>query len=266
MTDDEKVVPLRLQAHSVNGQDFALAGQESGRCHGRGGQDIGQDCHRKLASMSEYPLERISSFGVAGSQSGYPNQLRTQAPPSASDDAAKTMNGVREGPPETSSRDDGHPPDQPGDHQRSDRTSGSPPGRPTDVPRPSEHRPGRGGVLTRTRAALLHVSYGHADFDLVQDAAEGSGLTASGFLAAAGLALAGARLPPPTSADRTLLREVVELRSVLAECTAALKHETAVSGPIATLTARLSAVRNCVRATDHVDELTVHLIQRCVDG
>ena len=85
-------------------------------------------------------------------------------------------------------------------------------------------------------------------------------------LMAAGLAFAGARLPPPTSADRTLLREVVQLRNVLAEYNAALKRETAVSGRDATSCARLSAVRNCDRATDHVDELTVHLIQRCIDG
>ena len=73
-----------------------------------------------------------------------------------------------------------------------------------------EHRP---GLLPE----VLRVSYNDRELRVVRDAAQPTGLTASGFLAVAGLAFAGTRVSPPTSTERALLSEALRLGAVLTE-------------------------------------------------
>ncbi len=65
------------------------------------------------------------------------------------------------------------------------------------------------------RKNALKVLYDDEEVAAVREAAEGAGLTPTGFVAAAGLTLAGAGLPPVLSADRQLLAELLQTRTAL---------------------------------------------------
>jgi len=123
-----------------------------------------------------------------------------------------------------------------------------------------------GASLSRTRPVPLQVAYNDSELTQVREAAEQAGLTPGGFIAAAGLAFAGARVPPPTSTDRALLREALELRGTLAVYAATLlqvlsdsRSDQSNNPPPLPL---LVALNSCARAVDHVDAFTVELPQR----
>ncbi len=79
----------------------------------------------------------------------------------------------------------------------------------------------RGGfVRDRThrfpgRRNALKVLYDDVEIASVRAAAELAGLTPTGFVAAAGLTLAGSGIPPASSADRALLAELLQGRTAL---------------------------------------------------
>jgi hypothetical protein len=120
------------------------------------------------------------------------------------------------------------------------------------------------GSLPRRRPAPLRVVYSDSELTQVREAAELAGLTPGGFIAAAGLAFAGARVSPPTSGDRALLREALEVRVALAACTTTLHQVVANltdhgSNPPLPL---LLALNSCAHAVQHVDDVSVQLLQR----
>jgi hypothetical protein len=113
------------------------------------------------------------------------------------------------------------------------------------------------------RKNALKVLYDDVEVAAVRDAAEAAGLTPTGFVAAAGLTLAGAGLPPVLSADRQLLAELLQTRTALGRYANNLNQAVAVlhSGGAAPVWL-LQAVAGCVRATEGVDAVTVELTRR----
>ena len=126
---------------------------------------------------------------------------------------------------------------------------------------PNRHRSPRPEPF-RTQPTHLQLVYSDSEIKAVSHAAESAGLTVSGFLAAAGLAFAGACVSPPVSRDRALLREALELRAALIDYAAALQQATftVANGNHAAPIALLAALSGCVRAAEHLDELTVQLL------
>jgi hypothetical protein len=113
------------------------------------------------------------------------------------------------------------------------------------------------------RKNALKVLYDDAEIAAVRVAAEAAGVTPTGFVAAAGLTLAGAGLPPVLSADRQLLAELLQTRTALGRYANNLNQAVAAlhsGGP--TPVWLLQAVAGCVRATDRVDALTVKITRR----
>jgi hypothetical protein len=113
------------------------------------------------------------------------------------------------------------------------------------------------------RKNALKVLYDDVEVAAVRAAAQTAGLTATGFVAAAGLTLAGASMPPPSSGERQLLAELLQLRTALGRYAVNLIQAVSVlhqgeGAPVWLL----SAVAGCVRATERVDALTVQLSRR----
>ncbi len=122
--------------------------------------------------------------------------------------------------------------------------------------RDREHRfPGRKNALK--------VLYDDVEVAAVRSAAEVAGLTPTGFVAAAGLTLAGAALPPALSADRQLLAELLQTRTALSRYGTNLNQAVAAlhNGAGAPVWL-LQAVAGCARAADGVDALTATLARR----
>ena len=113
------------------------------------------------------------------------------------------------------------------------------------------------------RKNALKVLYDDEEVAAVRVAAESAGLTPTGFVAAAGLTLAGAGLPPVLSADRQLLAELLQTRTALGRYANNLNQAVAAlhSGRGAPVWL-LQAVAGCVRATDGIHDLTVELTRR----
>jgi hypothetical protein len=113
------------------------------------------------------------------------------------------------------------------------------------------------------RKNALKVLYDDVEVAAVRSAAEVAGLTPTGFVAAAGLTLAGAALPPALSADRQLLAELLQARTALSRYGTNLNQAVAAlhSGAGAPVWL-LQAVAGCARATDGVDTLTAALARR----
>jgi hypothetical protein len=135
--------------------------------------------------------------------------------------------------------------------------------------RVNEPRPARDGFVRDRphrfpgRKHALKVLYDDAEVGAVRSAAEVAGLTPTGFVAAAGLTLAGAALPPALSTDRHLLAELLQTRTALGRYGVNLNQAVAAlnSGAGAPVWL-LQAVAGCARAADGVDALTVTLARR----
>ena len=113
------------------------------------------------------------------------------------------------------------------------------------------------------RKHALKVLYDDDEVTAVRSAAEVAGLTPTGFVAAAGLTLAGAALPPALSTDRQLLAELLQTRTALSRYGVNLNQAVAAlnSGAGAPVWL-LQAVAGCARAADGVDALTVAMTRR----
>lgn len=124
----------------------------------------------------------------------------------------------------------------------------------------------RGGfVRDRThrfpgRTNALKVLYDDVEVVSVRAAAQLAGLTATGFVAAAGLSVAGA---PSSSTDRAVLAELLQARTALRRYGVNLNQAVAAlnSGGGAPVWLR-QAVSGCVRASDRMDDVTLELSRR----
>lgn len=113
------------------------------------------------------------------------------------------------------------------------------------------------------RKNALKVLYDDTEVAAVRSAAEVAGLTPTGFVAAAGLTLAGAALPPALSADRQLLAELLQTRTALSRYGVNLDQAVAaVNSGAGAPVWLLQAVAGCARAADSVDALTAALARR----
>ena len=65
------------------------------------------------------------------------------------------------------------------------------------------------------RDKVVKVRYDDGELAVLRSAAERAGLTVTGFLAGAGLAVAGQGPPPSQAVDRELLAELLRLRTVI---------------------------------------------------
>jgi hypothetical protein len=127
----------------------------------------------------------------------------------------------------------------------------------------------RGGfVRDRThkfpgRRNALKVLYDDVELASVRAAAQAAGLTPTGFVASAGLTVAGLGAPLITSADRALLAELLQARTALRRYGANLNQAVAAlnSGTGAPQWL-LQAVSGCARASDRMDRATVVLTRR----
>ena len=113
------------------------------------------------------------------------------------------------------------------------------------------------------RRNALKVLYDDLEVASVRSAALLAGLTPSGFIAAAGLTLAGSGVAPATTADRALLAELLQSRTALGRYAVNLNQAVAAlhSGAGAPLWL-LQAVGGCVRAAERMDQATVVLSRR----
>lgn len=129
---------------------------------------------------------------------------------------------------------------------------------------------GERGALVRDRTHrfpgrrnALKVLYDDVEVASVRTAAQLAGLTPTGFVAAAGLTLAGSGVPPAGSADRALLAELLQARTALRRYGVNLNQAVAAlnSGGGAPVWL-LQAVSGCARASQRIDEATVALTRR----
>lgn len=113
------------------------------------------------------------------------------------------------------------------------------------------------------RRNALKVLYDDLEVAAVRSAAGVAGLTPTGFVAAAGLTLAGAALPPALSTDRQVQAELLQTRTALGRYGVNLNQAVAAmhSGAGAPVWLR-QAVAGCARAVDGVDALTATLARR----
>lgn len=127
----------------------------------------------------------------------------------------------------------------------------------------------RGGfVRDRThrfpgRRNALKVLYDDVEVASVRSAALLAGLTATGYVAAAGLTLAGTGTAPSSSADRAMLAELLQARTALGRFGVNVNQAVAAlnSGAGAPVWL-LAAVSGCVRSSDRIDDVTVELARR----
>ena len=113
------------------------------------------------------------------------------------------------------------------------------------------------------RRHALKVLYDDVEVASVRAAAQLAGLTATGFVAAAGLTLSGAGVAPAASADRALLAELLQGRTALGRYAVNLNQAVAAlnSGGGAPVWL-LQAVSGCTRASERMDQATVVLSRR----
>jgi hypothetical protein len=128
---------------------------------------------------------------------------------------------------------------------------------------------GRGGFV-RDRAHrfpgrrhALKVLYDDVEVASVRSAALLAGLTPTGFVAAAGLSVAGSGVTPTTAADRAVLAELLQARTALRRYGGNLNQAVAALNSAAGAPVwLLQAVSGCARAADRMDEVTVQLTRR----
>lgn len=141
---------------------------------------------------------------------------------------------------------------------------------PLRVERPGQGSERSGGAFVRNRSHhfpgrknALKVLYDDDEVASVRSAACLAGLTPTGFVASAGLTLAGAGVPPASSLDRAVLAELLQVRNTLRRYAVNLNQAVAAmnSGAGAPVWS-LQAIAGCARAADRVDELTVVLTRR----
>jgi hypothetical protein len=113
------------------------------------------------------------------------------------------------------------------------------------------------------RRHALKVLYDDVEVASVQAAAQLAGLTPTGFVAAAGLTVAGSGVAPASSADRALLAELLQARTALRRYGVNLNQAVAAlnSGGGAPVWL-LQAVSGCVRASQRIDNATLALTRR----
>ena len=113
------------------------------------------------------------------------------------------------------------------------------------------------------RRHALKVLYDDAEVASVRAAAQLAGLTPTGFVAAAGLTVAGSGVAPVTAADRAVLAELLQARTALRRYGVNLNQAVAAlnSGAGAPVWL-LQAVAGCARAAERMDEVTVQLTRR----
>jgi hypothetical protein len=97
----------------------------------------------------------------------------------------------------------------------------------------------------------------------VRAAAELAGLTPTGYVAAAGLALSGAGVAPASSVDRALLAELLQGRTALRRYGVNLNQAVAALNSSAGAPVwLLQAVSGCARASARMDRASVELSRR----
>jgi hypothetical protein len=113
------------------------------------------------------------------------------------------------------------------------------------------------------RRNAIKVLYDDVEVISVRAAAQAAGLTPTGFVASAGLTVAGAGVAPVTSANRALLAELLQARTALRRYGVNLNQAVAAlnSGAGAPVWL-LQAVSGCARASDRLDQVTVVLTRR----
>jgi hypothetical protein len=113
------------------------------------------------------------------------------------------------------------------------------------------------------RRNALKVLYDDVEVASVRAAAQLAGLTPTGFVAAAGLTVAGSGMPPANSADRALLAELLQARTALRRYGVNLNQAVAAlnSGAGAPVWL-LQAVSGCARTSQRIDDATVALTRR----
>lgn len=129
---------------------------------------------------------------------------------------------------------------------------------------------GERGAFVRDRAHrfpgrrnALKVLYDDVEVASVRAAAQLAGLTASGFVATAGLTLSGAGVAPATSADRALLAELLQGRTALGRYAVNLNQAVAaLNSGVGAPVWLLQAVSGCARASERMDQATVVLSRR----
>ena len=113
------------------------------------------------------------------------------------------------------------------------------------------------------RRHALKVLYDDDEIAAVRAAAQLAGLTPTGFVATAGLTVAGSGVAQATSADRAVLAELLQARTALRRYGINLNQAvTAMHSGAGAPVWLLLAVAGCARATERMDELTVSLTHR----
>ena len=113
------------------------------------------------------------------------------------------------------------------------------------------------------RRNALKVLYDDVEVASVRAAAQLAGLTPTGYVAAAGLALSGSGVAPATSADRALLAELLQGRTALGRYGVNLNQAVAaLNSGMGAPVWLLQAVSGCVRASERMDRVTVALSRR----
>ena len=113
------------------------------------------------------------------------------------------------------------------------------------------------------RRNALKVLYDDVEVASVRVAAQLAGLTATGYVAAAALTLAGSGVAPASSADRALLAELLQGRTALGRYGVNLNQAVAALNSGAGAPAwLLQAVSGCARASERLDRASVELSRR----
>jgi hypothetical protein len=113
------------------------------------------------------------------------------------------------------------------------------------------------------RRNAFKVLYDDVEVASVRSAAQLAGLTPSGYVAAAGLALSGAGVAPASSADRALLAELLQARTALGRYGVNLNQAVAaLNSGVGAPVWLLQAVSGCARATERMDRASVVLSRR----
>ncbi len=129
---------------------------------------------------------------------------------------------------------------------------------------------GERGAFVRDRAHrfpgrrnALKVLYDDVEVASVRAAAQLAGLTPTGYVAAAGLSLAGSGVAPASSADRALLAELLQSRTALGRYGVNLNQAVAaLNSGVGASVWLLQAVSGCARASERMDRATVVLSRR----
>ncbi len=113
------------------------------------------------------------------------------------------------------------------------------------------------------RRNALKVLYDDVEVASVRAAAQLAGLTPTGYVAAAGLSMAGSGVAPASSADRALLAELLQGRTALGRYGVNLNQAVAaLNSGVGAPVWLLQAVSGCARASERMDRASVVLSRR----